>query len=515
MTIQHASKVAERWIQHKWLWDTDARAPFSPHQFWYELHNNVQSQNSVESQWILKDFSLRLWRYTLVSCEHPLKSSRSNKSLHHHSSCSTDYSNDENSEKTYRLRLAHARSEIQPGQNGGDLQLSIQEMTTVLHSQLHYPKPGLHEAHKFQPQNRKDESWSRACIRHNIHAPELVWIMHPKVTKVGRPIANKREASLALSRIPRRWPCCIAHSLLAGWTPTAVKSNQFSTKHVIARLISAHGHIIMHACTSPWPTSFKFPFSPDPTPLLEIQHSDTPYPFWILWAMCPPRQFLGQKVTLRPATMALHTHRRPALGILLEQRFKLGSDAGAVDIDLVSMPPWQSNQINAQYWSQHTKTMRTQTCRYKYRTGSASSNQHHSVPGRWRTSARSWLPCLAPWCPLPSVQVPPRVHVKSNRRLWTPEKENIYRVLEPSPWTVPTNLRCPAKTKNTLLLIPQQHTTYWHSGPSQLLQSLQDPPDMSDIDMCSTVFLSSMIAPYSNGYVPHQQQNQQASLPMA
>lgn len=65
--------------------------------------------------------------------------------------------------------------------------------------------------------------------------------------------------------------------------------------------------------------------------------------------MCPPRQFLGQKVTLRPATMALHTHRRPALGILLEQRFKLGSDAGAVDIDLVSMPPWQSNQINAQY----------------------------------------------------------------------------------------------------------------------------------------------------------------------
>lgn len=67
-------------------------------------------------------------------------------------------------------------------------------------------------------------------------------------------------------------------------------------------------------------------------------------------------------------------------------------------------------------------------------------------------------------------------------------KKNIYRVLEPSPWTVPTNLRCPAKTKNTLLLIPQQHTTYWHSGPSQLLQSLQDPPDMSDIDMCSTVF---------------------------
>lgn len=426
MTIQHASKVAERWIQHKWLWDTDARAPFSPHQFWYELHNNVQSQNSVESQWILKDFSLRLWRYTLVSCEHPLKSSRSNKSLHHHSSCSTDYSNDESSEKTYRLRLAHARSEIHPGQNGRDLQLSIQEMTTVLHSQLHYPKPGLHEAHKFQPQNRKDESWSRACIRHNIHAPELVWIMHPKVTKVGRPIANKREASLALSRIPRRWPCCIAHSLLAGWTPTAVKSNQFSTKHVIARLIYAHGHIIMHACTSPWPTSFKFPFSPDPTPLLEIQHGDTPYPFWILWAMCPPRQFLGQKVTLRPATMALHTHRRPALGILLEQRFKLGSDAGAVDIDLVSMPPWQSNQINAQYWSQHTKTMRTQTCRYKYRTGSASSNQHHSVPGRWRTSARSWLPCLAPWCPLPSVQVPPRVHVKSNRRLWTPEKKKTY-----------------------------------------------------------------------------------------
>ena len=68
------------------------------------------------------------------------------------------------------------------------------------------------------------------------------------------------------------------------------------------------------------------------------------------------------------------------------------------------------------------------------------------------------------------------------------QKKNIYRVLEPSPWTVPTNLRCPAKTKNTLLLIPQQHTTYWHSGPSQLLQSLQDPPDMSDIDMCSTVF---------------------------
>ena len=37
--------------------------------------------------------------------------------------------------------------------------------------------------------------------------------------------------------------------------------------------------------------------------------------------------------------MTLHTHSRPTLGILLEQLRKLGSHTGAVDIDLVSLPP--------------------------------------------------------------------------------------------------------------------------------------------------------------------------------
>ena len=64
---------------------------------------------------------------------------------------------------------------------------------------------------------------------------------------------------------------------------------------------------------------------------------------WILWATRPPCQLLGQKVALRPATMALHSHRRPTLAILLEQRCKLSSDGGMVDIDLVSVPPGQSN----------------------------------------------------------------------------------------------------------------------------------------------------------------------------
>ena len=111
-------------------------------------------------------------------------------------------------------------------------------------------------------------------------------------------------------------------------------------------MISAHGCIINLCIVADLKDAltdiFHILFSPYPAPLLEIQRSSygyTPHPFWSLWVACPPRQLLGQKKALSPATMTLHTHSRPTLGILLEQLRKLGSHTGAVDIDLVSLPP--------------------------------------------------------------------------------------------------------------------------------------------------------------------------------
>ena len=95
------------------------------------------------------------------------------------------------------------------------------------------------------------------------------------------------------------------------------------------------------------------------------------------------------------------------------------------------------------------------------------------------------------------------------------QKKNIYRVLEPSPWTVPTNLRCPAKTKKhitTYTATTHHILTQWSFSAASVFAGSSWYERHWHV---FNSFLSSMIAPYSNGYVPHQQQNQQASLPMA
>lgn len=92
-------------------------------------------------------------------------------------------------------------------------------------------------------------------------------------------------------------------------------------------------------------------------------------------------------------------------------------------------------------------------------------------------------------------------------------KKNIYRVLEPSPWTVPTNLRCPAKTKKhitTYTATTHHILTQWSFSAASVFAGSSWYERHWHV---FNSFLSSMIAPYSNGYVPHQQQNQQASLP--
>ena len=106
----------------------------------------------------------------------------------------------------------------------------VNSVTILLGSKnLDYPMPGWHGSHKFRPQNRKGESWSSNATTISLEPNEnATHIVQPKVTRAGRPTASNRETSLALSRIPRRWPCCIAHSLLAGRTPTAIKPNEFS-----------------------------------------------------------------------------------------------------------------------------------------------------------------------------------------------------------------------------------------------------------------------------------------------
>ena len=175
--------------------------------------------------------------------------------------------------------------------------------------------------------------------------------MHPKVTEFGRPIANKRET-------PRRRPCYIAQSLLAGWTQPAVESCFFhrtcdsvagfcTWKHHhawIAKLIDELHHSQPRS-SSLFPPIQHRSWKPNAvdTPHIHFGFYGHIHLIWILWATRPPCQLLGQKVALRPATMALHSHRRPTLAILLEQRCKLSSDGGMIDIDLVSVPPGQSN----------------------------------------------------------------------------------------------------------------------------------------------------------------------------